>query len=87
VKATVRSLGVHLPRKTVILAACKPEALVKVDIPSPLERYLGRSADHSFDHAGTLTITRTIPWSRNQARINPRAIHVNVHISPIGAEK
>jgi hypothetical protein len=49
-KATVRSLGVHLPRKTVILAAYKPEALVKVDIPGPLERYLGRSADQSFDH-------------------------------------
>jgi hypothetical protein len=49
-KPTVRSLGVHLPGKKVILAACKPEALMKVDSPSPLERYLGRSADESFDH-------------------------------------
>jgi hypothetical protein len=41
-KPTVRSLGIHLPNEKVVLAAGPRDALEKVDLPSPLERYLLR---------------------------------------------
>jgi hypothetical protein len=48
-KPTVRSLGIHLPGKKVVLAACQSDPLGRVDIPSPLERYLNRCPDVRFD--------------------------------------
>jgi hypothetical protein len=48
-KPSVQVLNIHLPGKKIVLAAGRTEALQKVDIPSPVERYLGRPMESSFD--------------------------------------
>jgi hypothetical protein len=48
-KPAVVILGIHFPGKKVVLTASPADALKKVDIPSSLERYLGRPTDSSFD--------------------------------------
>jgi hypothetical protein len=48
-KPTVMILGIHLPGKKVVLTVSPDDALKKVDIPSSLERCLGRPMDSSFD--------------------------------------
>jgi hypothetical protein len=49
-KPTVQILRIHLLDKKIVSTAGPADALEKVDIPSPLERYLGRPIDSSFDH-------------------------------------
>jgi hypothetical protein len=48
-KPTVHVLGIHLPGKKIILTSVPDDALEKIDIPSPLERYFGRPIDSSYD--------------------------------------
>jgi hypothetical protein len=48
-KPTVQILGIHFPGKKIVLTAGPTDAVEKPDIPSPLERYLGRPTDNAFD--------------------------------------
>jgi hypothetical protein len=48
-KPTVHVLGIHLPGQKIVLTSGFGDALEKIDIPSPLERYFGRPIDSSYD--------------------------------------
>jgi hypothetical protein len=48
-KPTVQILGMHLPGKKIVLTAWPADAVEKLDIRSPLERYLGCPTDISLD--------------------------------------
>jgi hypothetical protein len=48
-KPTLHVLGIHLPRQKIVLTSGPDDALEKIDIPSPLERYFGRPIDRSYD--------------------------------------
>jgi hypothetical protein len=48
-KRSVRILGIHLPGQKMVLASSTSDSLHKIDIPSPLERYLGRPKDYRYD--------------------------------------
>jgi hypothetical protein len=48
-KPTVPMLGIHLSGKKIVLTAGPADAVENLDIPSHLERYLGRPTDSSFD--------------------------------------
>jgi hypothetical protein len=47
-KSTVIIFGIHLPGQKIVPTTSRADALQKVDVPSPLERYLGRPRDSSF---------------------------------------
>jgi hypothetical protein len=49
-KPTVHISGIHLPGQKIVLIYGLGEALEKIDIPSLLERYLGRPIDNLYDH-------------------------------------
>jgi hypothetical protein len=42
-------LRIHLQGRKIVLTTGPDDALEKVDIPSPLERYFGRPIDSSYD--------------------------------------
>jgi hypothetical protein len=48
-KPTVRMPSIRLPGKKIILISGGPSDFEKVEIPSPLERYLGRLTDSLYD--------------------------------------
>jgi hypothetical protein len=48
-KRTVHVLGIHLPGQKIVLTSGPGDALKKINIPSPLERYFGRPSDSSYD--------------------------------------
>jgi hypothetical protein len=48
-KPTVHVLGIHLPGQKIVLTSGPGDALEKIDIPSPLERYFGHPIDSSYD--------------------------------------
>jgi hypothetical protein len=48
-KPTVHVHGIHLPEQKIVLTSGLGDALEKIDIPSPLERYVGRPIDSSYD--------------------------------------
>jgi hypothetical protein len=48
-KPIVHVLGSHLPGQKIVLTSGPGDALEKVNIPSPLERYFGRPIDSSYD--------------------------------------
>jgi hypothetical protein len=50
IKPTVQFLGIHLPGKKIVLRAAPVDPVESVGIPSPIEKYLGRPTDSSFDH-------------------------------------
>jgi hypothetical protein len=45
---TVHVLGIRLPGEKIVLTSGPADALEKIDIPSPLERYCGRPIDSSY---------------------------------------
>jgi hypothetical protein len=49
-KPNVHILGIHLPGQKIVLTSGPGDALEKIDISSPLERYLGHPIDSSYDH-------------------------------------
>jgi hypothetical protein len=44
-KSTVHVLGIHLPGQKIVLASGPGDALEKIDVSSPPERYFGRPID------------------------------------------
>jgi hypothetical protein len=48
-KPTVHVLGIHLPGQKIVLTSRLGDALGKIDISGPLERYFGRPIDSSYD--------------------------------------
>jgi hypothetical protein len=52
-KPSVQILNVRLPGKNIVLKAGPADVLEKVDIPGPLEKYLGRRRDGSFDQVSS----------------------------------
>jgi hypothetical protein len=48
-KPRVRSLGIHLPGKKIVMTSGGADRPVQVDVPSPLERYLGRPLGHRYE--------------------------------------
>jgi hypothetical protein len=48
-KPTVHVLGIHLPGQKIVLTSKPGDALEKIDIPRPLERYFDRPIDSSYD--------------------------------------
>jgi hypothetical protein len=48
-KPTVQLLRIHLPGQKVVLPSGPDDALDKIDVPSPLERYFGWLTDDSYD--------------------------------------
>jgi hypothetical protein len=48
-KPTVRSLGIHLPGKKIVMRSGRGDPAVQVDVPSALERYLGRPLGEQYD--------------------------------------
>jgi hypothetical protein len=48
-KPTVHVLEIHLPGQKIVLTSGPGDALEKIDIPSPLDRYFGRLIDSSYD--------------------------------------
>jgi hypothetical protein len=49
-KPIVNVLGIHIPGQKIILRSEPGDALEKIDIPGPLERYFGRPIDSSCDY-------------------------------------
>jgi hypothetical protein len=49
-KPTVFILGIHLLAQRIVVTSGRADAMQKVDVPSPLERYLGRPRDSGFHH-------------------------------------
>jgi hypothetical protein len=49
-KPGVLILGIHIPKQKIILVSGPVDVLEYVDIPSALERYLGRPRKNSYDH-------------------------------------
>jgi hypothetical protein len=49
-KSAVYILRIHLSGQKIVLTSGSGDALEKIDIPSPLERYFGRPIDSSYDH-------------------------------------
>jgi hypothetical protein len=50
-KPTVHVLGIHLPGQKIVLTSRPGDALEKIDIPRPLERYFDRPIDSSYDQS------------------------------------
>jgi hypothetical protein len=48
-KPTIYVLEIHLPGQKIVLTSGPGDALEKIDIPSPLERYFVRPIDSSYD--------------------------------------
>jgi hypothetical protein len=48
-KPTVHVLRIHLPGQKIVLISELGEALEKIDVSSPLERYFGRPIDSSYN--------------------------------------
>jgi hypothetical protein len=48
-KRTVHVLGIHLPGQKTVLTSGPGDALEKINITNPLEKYLGRPIDSSYD--------------------------------------
>jgi hypothetical protein len=48
-KPTVHVLGIRLPGQKIVLTSGLGDALEKIDIPNPLERYFGCPIDSSYD--------------------------------------
>jgi hypothetical protein len=48
-KPTVHVLGIHLPGPKIVLTFGPGDALEKIDIPSPLEKYFRHPIDNSYD--------------------------------------
>jgi hypothetical protein len=49
-KPTVIILGIQVPGQKIVLTSCREDALQKFDVPSPLERYLGRPRNSSYHY-------------------------------------
>jgi hypothetical protein len=70
-KPTVHVLGIHLPEQKIVLASGPGDALEKIDIPSPLERYFGGPIDSSYDQL-------TYIDSHSRYSVNARPAFCNV---------
>jgi hypothetical protein len=74
-KPTVQIFGLHLPGKKIVLTSGPADALDKVDVPSPLERYLGRPTDNSFNQ-----VTYLEYHSRYDLDSHPRSSDVHTGV-------
>jgi hypothetical protein len=63
-KLTVHVLGIHLLGQKIVLISGLGDALEKINIPSPLERYFGRPIDSSYDQLAYWWFWNDLPDNR-----------------------
>jgi hypothetical protein len=71
-KPTIHVLEIQLPGQTIILTSGSGDALEKIDISTPLERYFGRPTDSSYDQ-----LTYIDCHSRNSVDVCPASCDVD----------